>query len=264
MTKRCEVEIMKGTTTGIMKGTTTGIVLLMLIGLIATAVYVAADPTGAEVRSLNSSRGDNVTKPAGSVFAQAGNVTLLEINASQVTKAWQGFYGNVTGNISLEDANGNKMYKWLLGTVQGEIYASRSNTLTWAAVNCSNTSRVINEEWRMGQTGADTDNITATFSISNDHPLFYVGSKPINADYDCYTTYTYVNNVSQSGPYVFAEMILDDGDATNRTVYATLLNDSATGFTGQAYDFQMLVPEDGHNESAAAALTQYYFWAELT
>jgi hypothetical protein len=238
-----------------------GYTLMVLATIFTLGIsYVYADPLGADVGIISTSRATG-GGTAGTVLAQAGNVTELEINGSVVSTAWQGFYGNISGNISMEDANGNKLYNWNMGDIQGEIYASQASTLTWGNMNCSNASWIAHEEWITGQSAADNDRVSETFSTGNPHPQFYVGTKTINTDYNCYTTYTYVNNASQAANYVFAEVILDD--AVNRTAYVTLVNDSTTGFDGKEHDFQMIVPENGHNATAAAELTSYYFWVEL-
>jgi hypothetical protein len=234
--------------------------LIVLFVVSATMASVFAAPTGAQVRNLNSSRG-SPTGAIGSVYAQAGNVSELEINGTMITKAWQGFFGNISGNISLEDSNGYRMYRWGLGTTQGEVYAARVNTVNFATINCSNKTLVTAEETALGMGATDADNISATFSIGPVHPTFSVGSNPVNSSQDCYTTYTYVNNASQAANLVYAEVLLHD--LAENIVYTALINDSATGFDNEGHDFQMLVPEDGHTPAAEAALTQYYFWVEL-
>jgi len=50
-------------------------------------------------------------------------------------------------------------------------------------------------------------------------------------------------------------------DASNRTVFASLLSDDALGFDSLPHDFEMLVLEDGHG--ADTATTSYFFFVEL-
>ncbi|MBU1974941.1 MAG: hypothetical protein KKG59_00900 [Nanoarchaeota archaeon] len=216
-------------------------------------------PMGAEARALNSTRGDP-TGSVGSVYAEAGNVTELEINGTQLTKAWQGFFGNITGNITLEDSSGHQMYDWTMGDAQGEVYASRNNAITWADVNCSTTETVVAEETAMGMTDTDNDNISATFRTTDPHPTFNVGTFAVNATSTCYTTHTYVSGEGQDT--AFPEVMLND--SSGRVVWVTLINESTTGFDGVTHDFQMLVPEDGHTDAQADIRTQYYFWVELS
>jgi len=57
-----------------------------------------ADPNGAD--NIYQGSSERMQPKAGaSVPAQAGNVTELTINATSVTKAWQGYYGNVSGRL---------------------------------------------------------------------------------------------------------------------------------------------------------------------
>ena len=62
------------------------------------------------------------------VQTQSGNMTSLGINSTKITLRWQGFYGNVTGTITLDDASNNTLYNWQLASPQGEIYASNGST----------------------------------------------------------------------------------------------------------------------------------------
>src|SRR3990167_1096282 len=57
--------------------------------------------------------------PAGSVNAQAGNVTELNIFGYSITQTWQGYFGNVSGTIILADANDKVMYNWSLASSEG-------------------------------------------------------------------------------------------------------------------------------------------------
>ena len=50
-------------------------------------------------------------------------------------------------------------------------------------------------------------------------------------------------------------------DASNRTVYASILKDDTAGFDSALHDFEMIVLEDGH--SADESVTTYYFYEEL-
>ena len=128
--------------------------------------------------------------------------------------------------------------------------------MTWASVNCSNTTLLEQENDAMNHTSSD-DNITATFNTTTGaiHPSFYVGSEYI-ANNTCPVLNTYVNNVSQSNE--FFEMALYDG--TNH-LYATILEPDQGGFDGKSYDFQMIVPEIGLPSFTGA--TAYDVYVEL-
>jgi len=102
------------------------------------------------------------------------------------------------------------------------------------------------------------DNITATFGNPGDtnHSLFWVGGTSIAAN-SCPTLHTYVNNESQNDS--FFEMALEDGNSN--IVYATIIEEDETGYDGEDYDFQMIVPEVATPSFDSS--TAYYLYVEL-
>ncbi|MBU1974942.1 MAG: hypothetical protein KKG59_00905 [Nanoarchaeota archaeon] len=233
------------------------VVLTLVLALSVTTV--ASAPMGADSRALNSTRG-SPTGSVGNVYTEAGNVSELEINGTQITQAWQGFFGNITGNITLEDSSGHQMYDWTMGSAEGEIYSSRTNSITWTDVNCSTTETIAIEETALGMTVDDNDNISATFRTTEPHPTFSVGTFAVNATSTCYAAHTYVSSAGQDT--AFPQVMLND--TSNNVIWVALLNDTTTGYDGVTHDFQMIVPEDGHTPAAEAIRTQYYFWVELS
>jgi hypothetical protein len=227
--------------------------LLVLVGLMSLYI-VSAQPYGADSVAVENSSTFNASgiNPY-LVNAQAGNVTQLTITGTAVTTSWQGFYGNITGKIVLADAAGNNFYDWNLSSPSGEVYASRSNAVTWTSINCSTTANVTVEEAALGQAAADPDSITNTFTATN-HPWFLVGD--VNAT-TCKATKAYDSTSAQGTG--FWQVLLND--ETN-TVYTTILDDApADGFNNQPWDFELLVGENGKPGQEAA--TPYYFYVEL-
>ena len=227
------------------------ITLLLLIGFGVSGVK--AEPSGATVDQVSSSRG--AAASPGQLEVQAGNVTELNISGTSITQSWAGFYGNVTGTIVLEDASGNTFYDWSAASPQGEVYASRVNSITWSNVRCANSTEISDENTNLNM-GTAADNITNTFS-SQSHPQFYVGSVSISAN-TCKSTNPYVNSASQTTD--FYNVLLSDG--SGNIIYTSILDPDTTGFNGNNYDFELLVGEDGHG-AAAGTTTTYYFWVEL-
>src|SRR3989338_8967812 len=74
------------------------------------------------------------------VSAQGGNTTELLINATQSLDRWQGFFGNISGRVVLEDANNYSMYTWSETdtNVAGEVYAATQTVSAWSQVYCAN------------------------------------------------------------------------------------------------------------------------------
>jgi hypothetical protein len=235
-----------------MKKKNISLAIFMLVGLF-TVYAVGAQPYGANSVTWENSSRANITGTPQQVDAQAGNVTELTINASAITTSWQGFYGNITGKILLADAQGNNFYDWNMSSPSGEVYASRSNAVTWANINCSNTSLRTAEETALGQLATDPDSITSTYSATN-HPAFLVGSSNMTG---CYSTKAYATGGVQGTGYW--QVLLNDN--TN-SVYTTIINDvPEAGFNGQTWDFQLLVGENG--KVGNEAVTPYYFYVEL-
>lgn len=217
------------------------------------ASYVFAAPVGpTSVTILN-----NETRNSSSSYVlntSGGYITTLNITANQQNLRWKGFVGYLTGKFSLDDATGSTLYDWTLAVISGEVYATRnSTTVNWATIACANGTVIENENILMNHTN-QYDNITATFDDTT-HPSFTVGSVPITVNSCTYSLNTYVNNVSSND---FDEVVLYSQGAI---VYATILEDGATGFDGGAYDFQMIVPENGAPSWTGS--TAYYLYVEI-
>ncbi|RME52107.1 hypothetical protein D6783_05840 [Candidatus Woesearchaeota archaeon] len=230
------------------------IAAILFFTLVLGTTYVLAAPTApVSITNDGSSRRDLSGIPDQSVEAQAGNVTALTIDALSVTRFWQGFYGNITGTITLDDANNNTMYNWSIATPQGEVYATRNSSVSFTSVSCANAGNITAEGTAIGQTGSEADYISNTFNQQS-HPQFSVGTTTITAN-TCNSTNTYVNDAAQSSN--FYEVLLTDSAGV--FIYATIIDADTTGFDGGTYDFQMLVGEDGTD----SATTPYYFYVEL-
>ena len=235
------------------------VITLALMVVLSFIPFVHADVSGAEsVTTISTSR--RAPLPANEVDAQAGNITELFINATTVTQSWQGYYGNVTGFVTLQDGLNNTLYDWALAEPNGEIYAV-NQTVDFASVDCFNytaTGGEINlstyeETLGIGQT--DVDGVNETFnSIYNG--TFYAGLTKINASTYCYSTDLYQNSSSAGDEFV--EVLLTDGQAV---IYTALLENNVIGFDNRSHDFQMIVGEDGHTGNNA--VTPYYFYVEL-
>lgn len=229
------------------------LVTLFLLGVLLLAEAALATPSApTSLTKVTSSRRDLSTIPSQTVNAVAGNVTQISIDALAITDSWQGYYGNVSGTIGLWDGNNNTFYNWSMATAVGEVYAARSGTITWSNIQCANSTEIAAEEAALGQSASDADSVSNTFT-STTHPALNVGSVAISAN-TCPATNAF--NASGAQSSTFFQILLDDG--TNR-VYTTPLN-SSVGFNGQTWDFELLVGEDGHGNTAT---TPYYFFVEL-
>ena len=245
--------------------------LFSLLLIYITAMQVAAaDPTSPTALSQQQSSTFNTSRFDGkNTTAMAGNVTELSLTGTSPTEAWQGYYGNITGTITLEDSTGNVFYNWSVAEPEGEIYASINSSITWSNIECfnytANGSLEINltlmeAQYNIGP--IDDDGINETFNDTI-HPTLYVGSRTINSN-TCPSTHPFTNAGRQSA--YFHNLLLTDNQSL---VFTTIIeNDDTsvttdvTGYNGGAYDFQMLVAEDGHDSDITS--TVYYFWVEIT
>lgn len=181
------------------------------------------------------------------------------------TKAWQGYYGNITATITLDDAEGNTFYNWSSANPRGQVYATLGTSITWADVECFDLGANWNDmhtRYNIATDDGDAVNLTYT---TTDHPTFYVLSQDFTAQ--CPTSYIFQNGAPQTDNFV--NVLLNDPNLVSDSwIYTTLIEDKDAGsnagrtcFNGDECDFQLLVNEDGHGTNTAT--TTYYFWVEL-
>jgi hypothetical protein len=226
--------------------------ILFILSCILFLQIVFADPTGpTSIQAGQSQRG--AINPAQQVNAMAGNITELIMNATSITKAWQGYFGNISGTITLDNANNWTLYDWRMTTPSGKVFATRNDTvILWSSIACANTANITAEDTYMGNAGAqDTINFTFNYTSS----AYYVGNVQVT---NCPSTYTYVNDTKQSS--LFQELLLMD-PSKNALVYTSIIESRQIGFDNRSHDFQMLVAEKGRSGDNTA--TPYYFYVEL-
>jgi hypothetical protein len=186
-----------------------------------------------------------------------GTITTMIINTTQQDQRWKAYIGNVSGSLSLRDANNVSIYAWALATMSGQVYASRYGNLSWTSISCAPAGLIINESNYFGMANSNPDRINATFYDST-HKSYQIGGNTINTADRCNSTATYVNGTAQTlttaSPY--QELLIRDGNGY--LVYMTDISYQNTGYDGQKYDFQMLVAEN-----TTGSATPYYFYAEL-
>jgi hypothetical protein len=257
--------------------TTVSAMLLSIISIfiLSASIVFSIEPTGPDtITDISSGRHTNNSVPY-TLQAKAGNVTALVIDSVRATEAWQGYYGNVTGTITLDDADNFTLYDWSIPTPQGEIYASNHSTVTWSEIFCVNLSHTngtnsngetpgfnyTSLELDFGINETDMDGVNETFNDTYvDATGFRVGNVQIDSTDGCSMTHPYT---TQAYSTAWEELLLTDNTSI---VFTSLIRDSADGFqdtTGDTYDFQMLVLENGH-VGAEQGTTPYYFFVELS
>ena len=243
--------------------------LVCVVVLSFLAVIAVAAPYGPRsVDVLGSDRRTEFNESVSSKEAQAGNVTRLRINTSTLTDRWQGYYGNITGIVTLQDANGFRLYEWGNDdtvTPIGEVYASNNTVGDWTRVFCVNlTANSSNTtlygpnatilEGLYGAGLTDRDGIDETFTAFAN---ITIGSKTMN----CSAIQVY--NGSASPSYNWNETLLYENatieETTRSIIYAAQVAQNQNGFNNNTWDFQMIVGENGD----ISTTTTYYFYVEL-
>ncbi|NCN87213.1 hypothetical protein GW932_05250 [archaeon] len=231
-----------------------GFLLLVVASLFLFSIsFALSAPTGIDGLDSNF----NKTKSAASaqmVNISGGYIASFNLTADVQNPRWKAFVGQVIGSFSLSDGEGSTIYDWTLATVTGRVYATRKVAApNWGSIACATTANLETENANMNHDKI-FDNITATFDDAT-HGIFYVGAEDFLANECTHTVNTYVGGASTAA---FEEVALYDGADI---VYAAILEENEVGFDGEAYDFQMLVPEDGSPGFAGA--TPYYLYIEL-
>ncbi|MCK4997006.1 hypothetical protein KAS08_01765 [Candidatus Pacearchaeota archaeon] len=223
------------------------VILITLVYIFAFAFLVRADPTGPDsiVRGTNETWSGSTSGEM--VNISGGYIAKMNITSTQQNSRWKAFLGNVVGKFTLNDGSGATIYDWSSASVAGEVLASRNSTsIDWSSIGCASTANMEAENTALGHFGSD--NITATFNKTGGN--YQIAGQAAN---NCPATNPYVNNNTQDT--AFQEIVLSVG---GDIVYAANINATATGYDGNTYDFQMIVPE-----GTAAGNTPYYLYVEL-
>lgn len=255
------------------------LVLFVFSFIFFSGLASAVQPSGANITNIGVSQ-TAPSSQAGSVPAQAGNVTELNLFGYTSTQAWQGYFGNVTGTIQLGDANGNVLYNWSDVSPTGEVYASTNSTIYWTNIQCFNytaTGTFANENGNGGTTNlygtnlsllqnefginsTDVDSVNNTFNLigGSTHKQFYTANQQFTAG-ECQNTNIY-DNTGAGESNKFAELLLYEPQSKS-VVFTSLLNQNVLGFDNRTHDFEMLVLDNGHETDVST--TNYYFYVEL-
>jgi hypothetical protein len=178
------------------------------------------------------------------VVADGGNITQVNLTIFNETTVWQGLSGtivfvgpNFLPNLTAEGGEVNNTalnFTSLCSnpSATGFIFYSNS-TATPTGLVAGNLTQLDN----FLNTGADSANNTFTTNST-----FNIGGPITNVP----TTFTYVNNASQST--VFREGYFND--AAGNIVFAVEINLNTQGYNSSSFDFQAILPtEDGNPTS---------------
>ena len=229
--------------------------LLIILTLNLSFNFVSGAPTGVSI-TYNSTEAPAETA-ASSLTTAGGTFTTLVLNGTFQNPRWKAYVGNVTGSLTLDDANGYSIYDWNLTSISGEVYVSRNSTISWSTISCGSNALISSEQQYLKFNDTSVDSINTTFNTTK-HKSFYTGTTQITNS-SCRSIATYINDTKQSISETakFQEVLLTDN--TN-LIYAVILEDNTLGFDNGVYDFQLIVPED----DTKVTPTTYYFYAEIS
>jgi hypothetical protein len=236
------------------------VVAAILIAAIALARvmpgFAYAAPTGASITNISHTT-KTPAAPSNRVDSK-GTINTVNLNSVQQNLKWKAYVGNVSSTFVLDDSNDYTIYQWTLSNFNGEVYVSRSNSVSWASIGVATIGNKQSEDTALTHVSSNPDSINQTF-VNRIHKAFSVGTIPIAVN----STYAIVPNVNdtvqvQRQNSLFQEVLLHDG--TN-LVYASLVENDKSGYrTGNKYDFELLVAE---NATASSGSVTYYFFIEL-
>ena len=256
------------------------IVLFFFCVVFSLLLSSALQPSGGSTTPIKSeSAASNAPQSA---VAQAGNVTELNIFGYSITQSWHGYFGNVTGAIQLADSSNRVFYNWTLANPQGEVFASKNQSILWSNTQCFNfTARGNLSTGATGETAGatnlfgmnvtqleseysiawdDVDGVNETFNLlgTGTHDLFFVANLGFSEG-ECRSTRIF-SNVGAGETNKFEEVLLYE-PITGSVIFSSLLEDNLLGFDDRSHDFEMLVLENGHGTDTS--VTPYYFFVEL-
>lgn len=249
------------------------VIVIAIMTILLSLTLANALPSGATINiTTNSSSWSG--EGSASVSAFAGNITEINIDGSSISQSWQGYYGNVTGGLTLSDSEGLIFYNWTNAGGSGEVYASRNSSIIWTNIQCFNYTAFGNysdDSSNRGNTSLygmnltqlenaynissdDTDGVNETFNLNN-HRSFVTNSMLFDTG-ECWNT-RILNN---SGQGIFEEVLLYSPN-NMEVIFASLIQDNTLGYDNNMHDFEMMVLEDGHGTDLET--TNYYFYLEL-
>jgi len=267
--------------------------LLIYIILFMSLFYlVHGDPVSPQSMTIEGSSTFNTSNVQNrQVNALAGNVTKINIVSVSQTQNWAGFYGNVSGTVTLDDNLNWTMYSWVSTEPTGVVYAVNQTISDWSTAYCLNISAEVNSSSNLsfnydGNTKNTTtsrfftideieslynispgqgDGLNETFNYSNAHDGFFVGGSEVLAN-DCAAANTFQVDSPQSSN--FQEVLLSVNNS-EVVIFAAVIENrdpfnttDKFGYNNQTWDFQMIVLENG--KYGDTSVTPYYIYVELS
>jgi hypothetical protein len=205
----------------------------LIIGVIIVFILsynVFAQTGGAAVDEIRT--GTLSTSTVGNDTAQGGNVTMMNLSTTQTTTRWQGYYGNVSGSLSL--GYGSDVFYDFSSSSISSVFVSQNETFDFTQLE---TAQAV-----------DIDAVWGYASGVDRAIDIFTGSSSI---------------LGVSAPSVeleptgsnFNSTILDDGNNQTKSGFAFGVNvqePAVPCFDGSNCEYELMVPSDGQE-------TYYFF-----
>ena len=237
--------------------------LICIVYILALALNTIGVPQGANILSNTTESAPTVTPS--SRADDGGTITVLTLDTTQQDNAWKAYVGNVSGRLTLDDANGNTIYDWnIVATdIEGEVYVTRNDSVVWSNITCALQAVINTEQTLLSMNSSDSDSINSTFNATV-HAQMQVGVNTLSQS-NCRSTSTYINDTRQSLTVnsTFQEILLQDENSA--LIYATFIEQDESSYKAGSqvnvtYDFQLIVAEDDSSPTP----TTYYFYLEIS
>jgi len=180
-----------------------------------------------------------------------GYITQIDIYPQfNQTKNWQGFYGNVSGIISLKGDNEKEMYNWSINLTNTSIYATTDGVFTnWSTLYNANITN-LDALWFSSEIMADT--VANTYKTGTGNRTF------VNTSLDAF----HVQTLAGFDDYVIQSV--PDIGTKNDTLWAAVVTEPQLNYKNESSNYELLVPVT--NNGTGFGDTQgdiYYFYIEI-
>lgn len=225
-----------------MKNTIVVLGVALLMAGVVLAISGAGVAVQNEVRWVpGASTGNDTT--------EGGNITALNLSANSLTDKWAAYFGNVTGQIILDDdGTGNAVYTWTVtSSPSGEVCASQDASFPFASAQVG-AAADIDTVWVFGSAA---DNAANTFTTSTCDLVFTEA------------TVTDTATATHQGASSFETCAIDEGTAAVEDDFAfcAIINSAGTNYNGASANYEIMVPTT--NATGIAGSETYWFFVEL-
>lgn len=226
----------------------TAVLVLALLFIAETASAAIGDSDLDQALIIN---GTTETQPLreGELYNQSagGYITQIDLYQSQnQTQNWQGYFGNVSGIITLSGDNGTEMYNWSVTVTNRSIYAIANSDFTaWDTLYPANIT-LLDQLWFNSKVMPDT--VKNTYKTGYQNRTFVDTS--INA--------SYVNTTKGFQDHVIQSVDPESETATiGDVLWAAVVETAKTNFKDEDSNYELLVPVNSSSPET------YYFYMEL-